>query len=330
MKRSVLVQLALALALLALVLWKADVSDIGRNFADVDPGLAVIVVALNLPVLLLFGVRSHLVLSRLGKRVDADLVLAAAILGNVAGSFTPASSGDLLRAAVLRSHAEIATEDGLALILFERALSVYLMSLATATVAAALTQPPVVAVVAAIAAMPMLAAPLLVPALVRAAPTPSPQPGLSIVSRAFARLHTVASQLAVLFASVRLLALWSITTLLMFAVTTVQFWLLARSVAAVISPEEAWLVIGASQLAGIVSLLPLGFGASDGAAVALLRRLGMTVEQGTVVAVISRAAITLPLGIAAVLSYLYLARRAPRIGADPAGTSEFARSTETP
>ena len=97
-------------------------------------------------------------------------------------------------------------------------------------------------------------------------------------------------------------------TAVMFIVVALQIWVLSRAVSHAVSPVEAWTAFGASQLAGIVSLLPLGIGAADGSLAALLRRMGTTFEQGTVVAILVRAVMTLPMGLVAVLCYLYLQR----------------------
>jgi uncharacterized membrane protein YbhN (UPF0104 family) len=113
---------------------------------------------------------------------------------------------------------------------------------------------------------------------------------------------------ALLLRDRKLLAGWSMLTAAMFAIAMLQLWLLARSVSHAIRPEEAWTAYGASQLAGIASLLPLGLGAADGSLAALLRRMGTTFEQGTVVAILVRATMTLPLGLMALASWLWLAR----------------------
>jgi uncharacterized membrane protein YbhN (UPF0104 family) len=132
------------------------------------------------------------------------------------------------------------------------------------------------------------------------------------------RVQRVAGRLQLLLGDRALLAGWSLLTAAIFAIATLQLWLLARSVSQAIRPEEAWTVYGASQLAGVASLLPLGLGAADGSLAALLRRMGTTFEQGTVVAILVRATMTLPLGVMAVASYLYLVRISGRVKQDEA------------
>ena len=277
--------------------------------------LVVAVVLLNIPMALLFPMRAHFVLRRLGARVHPRVLVPTVILGNVAGALTPASSGELLRTTMLRSHADLPVEDGLALVLYERALSVWILAMGTAIVASfialELTQALAVAAVALLLAMLPVAGPWLLDRL----PAVGEEERHGVLRSALRRLQRVAGRLQLLLGDRMLLAGWSLLTAAIFAITTLQLWLLARSVSHAISPAEAWTAFGASQLAGIASLLPLGLGAADGSLAALLRRMGTTFEQGTVVAILVRATMTLPLGIMAVTSYAYLVRisgNAPR------------------
>ena len=106
---------------------------------------------------------------------------------------------------------------------------------------------------------------------------------------------------------------------------TLQIWLLARSIADSVDPAEVWVAFGASQLAGIASLLPLGLGATDGSLAAILRRFGLTIEQGAATAVLFRLAVTIPYGIIALVCFLYLQRLGAaerQDGSDDEGHSE--------
>ena len=322
MSRLRFLHAGIAVALLALIVWKTGVDDVRRVLADVDPRLLVAVVALNVPLALLFPLRSHFVLRRLGARVEPRVLIPAAILGNVAGSLTPASSGELLRTAALRSRAAIPVEDGLALVLYERAVSLWIMAVATGVTGAYVILDTRRATAVAAIALPLLALPALGPWMLGLLPAADDERvgGWRSLLR---RLQQVAGRFDHLLRDRRLLAGWSLLTITLFAITTVQLWLLARSVSHAITPGEAWTAYGASQLAGIASLLPLGLGAADGSLAALLRRMGTTFEQGTVVAILVRATMTLPLGLMAVASYVYLAR-----GADAGGQQEAEDRTQ--
>jgi uncharacterized membrane protein YbhN (UPF0104 family) len=106
----------------------------------------------------------------------------------------------------------------------------------------------------------------------------------------------------------RLLLTWSAATALLFGIFTLQIWMLERSIADALDPAQVWVAFGASQLAGIASLLPLGLGAMDGSLAALLRRFGLTLDQGAATAVLFRLVVTIPYGIVALLCFLYLER----------------------
>lgn len=308
MSRIRYLHLALAGALLALLLWKTDIADVADALRDVNPLTAIAVVALNAPIALLFWLRSRMVLGRLGHQIPARVLLPVALLGNVAGSLTPASAGELLRTAILKSHADVTAKDGFALVLYERALSLYLMALGTGVVAAFIALPlPAAALVAGIAA-PLFVLPVAGSKILGLLPKQRVARGPAFVRDLVERAANVADRLQWLLRDRSLFVCWSTTTALVFGMVTLQFWLLARALSSAVSPQEAWVAFGASQLAAIVSLLPLGLGAADGSIAAILRRAGMTLEQGTAVAILVRATITLPLGLAAVGCYLYLQR----------------------
>lgn len=307
MSRVRYLHLALAAGLLALLLWKTDITDVARALRHVSPATAIAVVALNAPIALLFGIRSHLVLGRLGHQLPARILLPVALLGNVAGSLTPASAGELLRTTMLKSHAGVTAKDGFALVLYERVLSVYLMALGTGVVTAFVVLPLpaaslIAAIAAALSAFPFVGGPMLLSFLPKRRIGRGPAFLQNLVERAV----DVADRLQWLLRDRGLLLTWAMITGVIFSLVTAQFWLLSRALSDAVSPQDAWLAFGASQLAAIVSLLPLGLGAADGSIAAILRRAGMTLEQGTAVAILVRATITLPLGLAAVGCYLYL------------------------
>ena len=87
-----LLSLGVAIAVLALVLASAEPGEIWRALRDVEVRPLVAVTLLNLPVCLLFSLRSLLVLKRLGYVVPWLVLLPASVLGNVAGALTPAGA----------------------------------------------------------------------------------------------------------------------------------------------------------------------------------------------------------------------------------------------
>ena len=297
------------LAILGTLLYRqVDVGELRTAIRSADLAFVLAAFSLNIPIAVLFVLRSHLVLLRLGHRVEPRVLISAVILGNVAGSLTPASTGELLRATALRGHAQIPTSDSIALVLFERALSVYLMALATGVAAAFAWLSPRQAFVVAAMSVPLWIAPALGPLFLNALPVAGEGERLSFVARALAHVRSALGRVSWILKDRRLLAVWSAMTVTILALSTAQVWLLARGISGAINAEEASASFGISQLAGIASLLPLGVGAVDGSLAAMLHKFGFTLEQGAATAVLLRLVVTIPYGITAIACYLYLQR----------------------
>ncbi|HZP57382.1 MAG TPA: lysylphosphatidylglycerol synthase transmembrane domain-containing protein [Dehalococcoidia bacterium] len=308
MTRVRLLNLAIVAALVGLLIWQLDLGEMGDALAAADAPLIVIAVAINAPIGALYGLRSKLLLARLGHAMPDRLLFPTMLLGNVAGSMTPASSGELLRTAVLRTHAGIATEDGLALVLYERAVSVYLLTAGggLGAIALALSGAKSVAVLAAAPAVLVLP-----PLLARAVPLPRFESRRHRLARLAGTLVESLERTRAMLRDGAGYAAWAAMTMGIFALVAAQFWLLARAIDSGVNPLEAWVAFAGSQAAAIASLLPLGIGAGDASLAGLMHRFGLTLEEGAAAAVLARLAIALPLGVAAIASYLYLARAAP-------------------
>jgi uncharacterized membrane protein YbhN (UPF0104 family) len=307
-RRLRFLHLALAAVIIFFLVWKAGTTDIRRALVDMNPRLFAAALALNLPMLALFPLRSHFVLRRLGARVSPRVLIPASILGSIAGSMTPASSGELLRTAVLRTHADLAIEDGLALVAYERILSLWMLTVATAASAPLFVLDRPLALAVSGGLLPLFSAPMFARLLLDRLPEANgnPRPGkLAAIVRGVQR---VASRLQLLLGDFRLLAVWSLMTAVMFAIATAQLWLLSRSLSHSINPGEAWVAFGASQLASIASLLPFGIGSLDGSLAAILHRFGLTLEQGAATALLLRLAVTIPYALIAIACYVYLHR----------------------
>ena len=314
-----------AIGIVALVLVRSDFGELWRVVRGVDLYWLLPTVLLNLPILALATLRSFLVLRSLGRPLGPQILLSSTVVGYVAGALTPAASGELLRADALR-HAGVPMDEGVALVVYERALSVALLALSTAVLAALIGLPLLWGLVVSGAALALaVAAWLAAVAVLPLLPGPAKLEGGGVARGAVRYLLRMAEQLRVLAADRALMAGWSLLTMALFALAAAQFALLARSVSGGLDLSEAWLAFGASQLAGIASLLPLGLGVADGSLAAVLHRLGTTLEQGSVVAVLVRATITLPLVLVALACYLYLARTSAdgrRAGVEPQALRE--------
>ncbi|MBI5289525.1 MAG: flippase-like domain-containing protein [Chloroflexi bacterium] len=306
-----LLQVPIVLAIFALFVWRLDVGSVGDALQELEPWQIIVVIALNLPVAALYATRSHLVLLRLGHRIRPSLLAPVAVLGNVAGSFTPASAGEFLRAEALGSHAGVSLKDSAALVLFERVTSLYLMALGAVATFSFLAFPAGVASLIGGACVVGLVLPLVVGRLLDRMPENVSSDG-ALASVAQRRLAGLSERLRLILTSPGLICLWYAQTVAIFALNTLQFWLLVRAVSGDITFAEAWIAFSLPTLIGVASLIPLGLGAFDGSMAAVFDRLGTTLEQGTVVAVVVRAAISLPMLALALASYLYLVRRLPR------------------
>ena len=69
--------------------------------------VAAAVLALNVPIVALWVVRSHWVLARLGYRLPLISLAAVTTVGNVAGTLTPGGAGDVLRGVALKDRHEL-------------------------------------------------------------------------------------------------------------------------------------------------------------------------------------------------------------------------------
>jgi hypothetical protein len=195
---------------------------------------------LNVPIFLLAPLRSVLVLRRLDRRVSFRHLVPATVVGYIAGSFTPAASGDLLRAGALRATAGLELDRGIALILYERAISIYLLGGSVVTWLALRDLPEAGRVIAAIA----FALGVLLPwAVGRFLLVHLPQPdGIAGAGRfaTFARkLLAMAANVRFLLLDLPLLLAWSALTLAIFAVIALQLLCIARSIGADLTLGEA-------------------------------------------------------------------------------------------
>ena len=313
MRRLRIIHLSVAAVIIGLLVWKAGTTDIRGALREMNPRLFAAAFALNVPLLALFPLRSQLVLKRLGAEVPFRVLVPTSILGSIAGSMTPASSGELLRTAILRTHADLNIEDGLALVAYERVLSVWMLTVATAASVPLLFMDRPLSLAIAAAFLPLFAAPLLARYVLGRLPDAADDHPRSGRIGAFIRsVQRVAGRLRLLLGDGRLLVTWSLMTVVMFAIATAQLWLLTRSLSHHVNPGEAWVAWGGSQIAAIVSLLPLGLGSLDGSLAAILHRFGLTLDQGAATALLLRLAVTIPYTVAAIACYAYLQRLGER------------------
>ena len=305
MKRFMLLRWLAGAAILAFLLATTDVSGFDDAISEVGPGTWLVVLGLNVFFPLLASLRSHIVLTRLGYNVRLPVLFSSMTLGFVAGSLTPAASGEILRTDALRAKGGIELRDGVTLVVFERLLSFYYMTLTAAVLLAAFVLPPIPAAAAVAAGIALYSLPAFSGPLLRMIPEPSSE-SAGLLQRLLKSTRSMIGQLEYLSYDKPLLALWTAITMAIFAVAGFQFWVLAEGVGGGMSFFQALFAYCSSQFLGIVSLLPLGLGVADGSLVEVSSRFGMGTQRAVALAVLVRATITLPLILAAFVAYLHL------------------------
>jgi glycosyltransferase 2 family protein len=312
MRRLFLLRWLAGAVILVFVLLQADPSDLGEAITRLDAATWVGVVALNALVLLLAGLRSRLVLRRMGHTVSAPVLFSSVTLGFVAGSLTPAASGELLRADALRTRAGVPLRDGAALIVFERLLSFYLMVVSAAAAAAVLLLPGPAAVATVALLGLAVGAPVFGGTVLRLLPQTAGEPA-NLRQRIVHYARSTLERMEGLFDDRGMLATWSLTTFATFGAIAFQFWLLSQGLGGGLSLVEALFAYGGSQVLSILTFLPLGLGVSDGSLAEIAVRSGMARNDAIGLAVLVRSTIMAPLIAVAVASYVYLIKgRAPQ------------------
>lgn len=318
MSRVRLLQAVAAGALLAVLVWTTKPWDIWHVLRHVEPGLVAAIVLLNVPILAIMARRSQLILRSLGHEIQFKATLPLAIIGNVVGSLTPASSGDLVRTPLLKDLFDVKYSEGLAAVLYERAASLAVLAAATGLTAAWQVSPAAarpafaLAFVAAVALPSLLAGPLA--RLAERTSTLGEGGGrlAAILARIGPGGGTVLSNVAVLLSDFRLTAWVLSTSTAVVALQMVQMWLGAQALGFSLSMPDSLVVMGASALAAVTSFLPLGLGSLDATMAALLSRAGISATGRAAIVVVMRGSGTLPLVLIAAASYAWLLRAPSR------------------
>lgn len=305
-RRLKALNILIAIAVIAAVMIWAHPASVWRALGELDPGTAGIVILLNLPIALLFWLRSELVLTSMGYHVPVRLLLPISVLGNVAGALTPAASGEVVRASALRGVG-VTLHDALALVLYERALSLYLLAASGLTALAIVSLPATMAPAVLGAFVIALVLPYFGGRVVlERLPPASAVTGASVLRRGLRYALDTAENVRGLLRDAVLLASWSAVTLGIFALNALQLHLLVNDFGGDVGLARAWVANSGTSLAVIISLLPFGIGVGDGSLTAILHGMGLSLEHATAVALLYRATLTLPLVLLALLSYLYL------------------------
>ncbi len=334
--RRLWLQIGAGLVLLALLLWRARVWELGDTLGDFSAWAALCVVLLNLPATAILAVRTHFVLRRLGYDASPLSLLPISALGNVAAVVTPGATGDIIRAPFLKGHHAVSYSDSFATIVYERSYSFCILCFSTLLVVAWNVAPDAIRIAIPVVGLLVLAVPplaatalLLVSGWVGRAGSTPPwflrplSRGLSLGEGRWVQ------SLATLLRDLRLSLLFAVLTTAIFATLVAQLWIISDSVAVRLSAGQAAVALGASVAAGIASFLPLGLGVLDWTLTALIQQAGATVASATSVAILYRATNSLPAGLLGLIGYAYLIIRLRRVESGPSAESAAAGASDT-
>ena len=309
---------ALAISALAIFLLiekvnlRAALGDVGH----ISIRLVLLVVALNIPTTLLRALRSQVLVRHLGHRVPFLRMNGVDLAGQTLSWITPAATGDLSRPYLWRNHDRVPVSAGVAVVIYERLVTLAQMGAVGGVLAAAVYLPPAAVLGIAAAALVVLAGPWWLSLVTRH----YSGPGLGVGRRGLVGgLLRSLDQLQELGRSARLTALFAVITLLVFVISGLQVLLLVWGVKAAVGLGVAVAAFCLSQVAGSVSTLPFGIGATDVVTIALLVAGGVPRLDAVAVTVLVRLVMTLPLGTAGALGILILGR--PRLPADEPAAS---------
>ncbi len=300
--------LAVSAAAIAGLLRQVNPLAVVRQSGHASWDVLALAIALDVPVTLLRGVRTRVLLVRLGHRVPWRRLYGVNLAGQTLSWLTPAAAGDLARPWMWRSHDRVPVEAGVAAVLYERVVSIAMMGIVGGALAALIYLPLPAAAGVVAAAAALLVAPWWIAHAVRRAFSGG-------ASRSRAGLIggglRAAGRLEELALSARVVAGFAGLTLAVFLVSGLQILLLAHGMGASVPLDVAVAAFCISQAAGSVSALPFGAGAGDVVTVALLQAGGAGLVGATAVDVLMRLVVTLPLGLAGSGALLLLGR--PRL-----------------
>jgi glycosyltransferase 2 family protein len=312
------VWLPISIALLAFVIWRSRLWEAGDRLGHVELVIVAVALVVGQAIPLLWALRSADLLAAAGRPVPVRPLVPMTVFANTINNLTPGSMGELVRLWLLRAHHDVDYGTGGAVILIERIVAIGYLSGSAAVLWLA----------------DALAWPWPVPAVLLVALTVSPGVFYALGFRPSAlvaalplggvlgdRWVTLADALGrvdrtiatVLTHPVRLL-MFAFITGSIFAISTLQLWLVARSLGIDLPAAGAWGALGLATTAGVLSFLPFGLGATDLVLVALLGAMGVAGPSAATIAFGYRLVSTVPFALEGVLSYAWLSAALPARG----------------
>lgn len=312
--RRWLVWLPISVGLLALLVWRTRPWEAAALTGRLDLLPLVAAVGLNAVVIAAWAFRSAGLMRAVGQPLTIRQLIPVVSFANTVNNLTPASSGEVLRAVILKRRYGVPYERSTAVILAERFWAILIMA-ATALAASAgslVAAGPVVVVAAWVGAAVLIVLP-------SAAYRVGIRPGrvaeriASRGGRVPARLRSIAARLATvddvltgILTSPSRAAAFILSTLAIFALFAAQLWLVLAALGNPLPLPGVWAALGLSIVAGVISALPFGLGAADVVLVLLLGALGLAPTDAGAAALLLRLTATLPLGIVGTISWLQL------------------------
>jgi uncharacterized protein (TIRG00374 family) len=312
------VWVSISIVLFGLLVWRTRPWEAFAVGADWRPLLAVI--ALNVAVIAAWSIRSARLMAAVGYPLPLIALVPIVSFANTINNLTPASSGEALRAVILRRRHGVPYGRSTAVILVERLWAIWIMAMSAGAAALGTIVPASPGIVGAgwVAAVVAIFAPALAyrlglrPAAFAARIVDPGAVGEDGGPGRRARLATllrdVDANVAGILASPAVAIGFVASTGLIFFAFAVQLWLILLALGQDISPVAAWAALGIATIAGVLSALPFGLGAADVVMTTLLALLGVPPAAAGAAALLLRATVTLPLGLAGTASWIALNR----------------------
>ena len=334
--RRWLVWVPISVGLLALLIWQTRPWEAAALAGRLSPGLLVLAVAVNAFVIAAWAIRSAVLMRAVGYPMPVRRLVPIVAFANTINNLTPASSGEVLRAIILKRRYDVPYERSTTIILTERfwALLIMLATALAASVGTIFAGGPILVTLAWVAAAAVIVAPNAAYAVgIRpgriaeriAGPTGAQSGRLRSVA---ARIAAVDELLKMILTDPRQAASFIASTLAIFAFFASQLWLVLAALGIQLPLLGAWAALGLSIVAGVISALPFGLGAADVVLVLLLGAQGVAATDAGAAVLLLRLTATLPLGIVGSIAWLRLGGE-ERIASDDTRPSDEAVRART-
>lgn len=312
------VYIPISVLLCSLILWRTKPWEALDRLDEMEPIIPVVVLTLNLVLVALWADRSASLLQGVGRPLARRTLVPIVTFANTVNNLTPASSGEALRAVVLRERHGIPMRRSTPVIIMERLYAFYLMAITAAGFALVeVVQKPQFVTAAFLILVVLTFAPNLAYEFLHVRPLGAagrllarirPGPRTARIESVFVEVD---GHLDVLMTHPAQAFGFVLRTLLIFSVYALQLSLILNGLGEPVMPWTAWAAYGLAMVAGIVSSLPFGLGATDTVLAILLVGWGVPPDVAGLSAVLLRLLQTLPMGLAGVASYAYLSRTMP-------------------